>query len=140
MCIIHIYVFVYMKYDYAKKIIFFILNRFKTWKCLTLEQFKMVKCFKCSKCFNVSKYLQVLNTFSVVSWTFSIVFSVKNLQHLMVFNTFKCSITGHKTCVIHDFDNLWLFSSTSIGVSMAPNQIETNFSGYNTAPRASPEI
>ena len=33
----------------------------------------------------------------------------------------------------------WLSSSTSMGVSMTPNRVETNFSGYNTVPRASPE-
>ena len=33
----------------------------------------------------------------------------------------------------------WLSSSTSMGVSMMPNRVQTYFSVYNTAPRASPE-
>ena len=33
----------------------------------------------------------------------------------------------------------WLSSSTSMGVSMTPNRVQTYFSVYNTVPRASPE-
>ena len=33
----------------------------------------------------------------------------------------------------------WLSSSTSMGVSMTPNRVQTYFSVYNPAPRAGPE-